>query len=169
MDLIMIAAVADNLAIGYKGELIYRIPEDLKRFKELTLGHPVLMGRRTWNSLPPGKLPGRRKIVLASDILDQFPETDVYYSIEGVLEGIKNEEKVFVIGGGVIYHRFLPYANILELTEIHDSPQKFDTIFPDYRGLGFKEVWREDHTGNPNYSFVRYEREMPILQRAHNR
>lgn len=169
MELIIIAAVAKNNAIGYKGKLIYKIPEDLKRFKELTWGYPVIMGKSTFKTLPIHPLPGRRNLVLASDPIEDWEnlkDCEIYFTKEGILNAVKNSPKAFIIGGGITYNSFLEYTNTLELTEIDASPENFDTIFPEFSREEFKEVWRERHIQEEtglNYSFVRYERNLPIL------
>lgn len=169
MELIIIAAVAKNNAIGYKNKLLYNIPEDLKRFKSLTMGYPVIMGKNTYKSLPKQPLPGRRNLVLASDIMvdwDNLSGCEVYFSKEGILNAVKNSEKAFIIGGGVTYANFLENADTLELTEIDDTPQSYDAVFPNFPKDIFIEAWREHHVQEETglkYSFVRYERKMPIL------
>lgn len=169
MELIIIAAVAKNNAIGYKGELLYKIPEDLRRFKKLTWGYPVIMGKNTFKSLPTRPLPNRRNLVLASDPIEDWEnlkDCEIYFTKEGILNAVKNSPRAFIIGGGITYSSFLEYADTLELTEIDDSPEKFDTIFPEFSREVFREVRREHHVQEEtglNYSFVRYERNLPIL------
>jgi dihydrofolate reductase len=169
MELIIIAAVAKNNAIGYKGKLLYEIPEDLKRFKELTWGYPIIMGKSTYKSLPKQPLPGRRNLVLASDPIEDWEnlkDCEIYFSKEGILNAVKNSPKAFIIGGGITYSSFLDRADTLELTEIDAYPDNFDTIFPEFSSEDFREVRREQHIQEETglrYSFVRYERNLPIL------
>ncbi len=154
----IIAAVAKNRAIGYKNKLIYWLPNDLKRFKALTTGHTIIMGRNTFLSLPKGALPNRRNIVLSRST-KVFPGCDVYPSVEEALEHCAADEDIYIIGGASVYRQALPIADRLCLTEIDDIPAEADTFFPPY-----KEEWqasfREDHPVDEKhayrYAFVDY-------------
>lgn len=160
--IVVIAAVATkNRVIGDGLDLPWRIPEDLRRFKRLTLGHPMIMGRITFDSLVEqfgGPLKGRRLIVLSSrGPIEAFPEIEVYPSIPQALNAVKDDELVFIGGGGGVYEEFIPYADAMELTEV-DGDYSGDTFFPPYEhliGTEFKEVERDDRDG---FSFVTYER-----------
>ena len=126
----IIVAIAQDRAIGYKGDLIYHLSADLKRFKALTTGHTVLMGRKTFESLPKGALPNRRNIVLTRQQGVSFPGTEVYPSITEALEHCAPDEKVFIIGGAQIYAQALELADELEITLVHDTPAEADTLLP---------------------------------------
>lgn len=130
MKLSIIAAVAKNRAIGKGGDLIWHLSNDLKHFKEVTTGGCVLMGYNTYASLPGKKaLPKRRNIII-SDRLKSAPEGfEVVSSIQKSLELLKNEQEVFIMGGGMIYEQFLPLADKLYLTRI-DKAFEADTFFP---------------------------------------
>ena len=153
----IIAAVARNRAIGYENKLIYWLPNDLKRFKALTTGHTIIMGRNTFLSLPKGALPNRRNIVLTRS-QKTFPGCDVFASLEDALAHCDKDEDVYIIGGASVYRQALPLADRLCLTEIDDTPEKADTFFPPYDD--WKEVSREDHEKDERheyaYSFVDY-------------
>lgn len=153
----IIAAVARNRAIGYENKLIYWLPNDLKRFKALTTGHTIIMGRNTFLSLPKGALPNRRNIVLTRS-QKAFPGCDVFASLEDALAHCDKDEDVYIIGGASVYRQALPLADRLCLTEIDDTPEKADTFFPPYDD--WKEVRREDHEKDERheyeYSFVDY-------------
>ncbi|MCQ2072220.1 MAG: dihydrofolate reductase [Bacteroidaceae bacterium] len=159
----IIVAVAENGAIGFEGDLIYHLSADLKRFKALTTGHTVLMGRKTFESLPKGALPNRRNIVLTRQSDVTFPGTEVYASIPEALQHCTPDEKIYVIGGAQIYSQALEYADELELTLVHDTPAHADTFFPEFQS---DDSWvlasREDHgpdEKNPHaYSFLTYRR-----------
>ena len=159
----IIVAIAQNGAIGYKGDLIYHLSADLRRFKELTTGHTVIMGRKTFQSLPKGALPNRRNIVLTRQQDASFPGTEVYSSIDEALSHCLQEEKVYIMGGAQVYSQALSMADELEITLVHDSPAQADTFFPEF---GSDESWhlinREDHDPdekNPYpYSFLTYRR-----------
>ena len=153
----VIAAVAKNRAIGFENKLIYWLPNDLKRFKALTTGHTIIMGRNTFLSLPKGALPNRRNIVLSRSIKD-FPGCDVYSSLEEALKHCTPDEDIYIIGGASVYRQALKIADRLCLTEINDTPEKADTFFPPYDD--WKEESREDHEKDERheyeYSFVDY-------------
>jgi len=153
VKIFLIAALDRNRVIGRGGKLPWHISEDLKRFKRLTKGHVVLMGRRTYESL--GKLlPDRRNVVLASQPIEGV---ESYRSLPEALRALKDEETVFIIGGGEVFRQALPIADGLHLT-IVDGEHEGDTFFPEYEhliGTTFAITWNEDHEG---YSFVDYTR-----------
>ena len=156
--LTIIAAVAKNRAIGYKNKLIYWLPNDLKRFKSLTTGHTIIMGRNTFLSLPKGALPNRRNIVLSRS-QKTFEGCDVYPSLEEALAHCTPDEDLYIIGGASVYRQALPLADRLCLTEIDDTPSEADTFFPPYQD-DWEEESREDHPIDDRhdfrYSFVDY-------------
>jgi dihydrofolate reductase len=153
----LVAAVASNGIIGAKGELPWRLPEDLKHFKRLTLGHPVIMGRRTWESLK-GPLPGRENIVVTRNRGYQAPGAAVASSLEGALALCAGEPVVFVIGGSTLFEESLPIAAGLVITEIHKDFEG-DTWFPRYDRSRWKESQREQHVtaDGTKFDFVLYE------------
>lgn len=160
MNVSIIAAVSKNKAIGYKNRLLYWLPNDLKRFKTLTTGHTIIMGRRTYESLPKGALPNRRNIVL-SKTQKTFPHCDCFESLEEALKQCREDEEVFVIGGASVYKQAMKFANKLYLTEIDDTPENADAFFPDYQGwkVESKEVHEKDEKHAYNYAFVDYVKE----------
>lgn len=129
-EVIVIAAVCRNGAIGRGGDLLYHLPADLRRFKSLTMGCPIIMGRKTFESFPKGPLPGRRNIVISRNPLYRPEGAEVFASPEAALAACDDAAKVFIIGGGEIYRQFLPLANRLEITEIDAEPVDADTFFP---------------------------------------
>ena len=153
MKLLIIAALSRNRVIGNDGKLPWHISEDLRRFKRLTTGRAVLMGRRTFESL--GKpLANRRNVVLTSRTL---PGVETYATIPAALEALSKEEKVFVIGGGEIFSQFLERADEWHLTLI-DRNVKGDTFFPPYEhliGNTFLLVNKEEHEGFTFLGYVR--------------
>ncbi len=159
----IIVAIAQNGAIGYKGDLIYHLSADLRRFKELTTGNTVIMGRKTFESLPKGALPNRRNIVLTRQQGVSYPGTEVYSSLDEALSKCARDEKVYIMGGAQVYAQALPMADELEITLVNDTPALADTFFPEF---GSDESWylinREDHgpdEKNPYpYSFLTYRR-----------
>ena len=153
----IIAAVAKNGAIGYKNKLIYWLPNDLKRFKTLTTGHTIIMGRNTFLSLPKGALPNRRNIVLSRS-QKEFPGCETFASLEEALQHCAPDEDIYIIGGASVYRQALKIADRLCLTEIDDTPVEADTFFPPYDD--WQEESREDHPTDDRhdfpYSFVDY-------------
>ena len=156
----MIAAVDRNWGLGREGELLFSIPEDLARFKALTLGGTVIMGRRTLESLPGGKpLPGRVNVVL-SRRADYAPQGMTVCKDLPELERLLPElpEPVSVIGGGEIYDLLLDRCDVLHLTKIH-AAREADAFFPDVDRLPqWKLAAREEHLGCPAFTFCTYER-----------
>lgn len=130
MSVSMIAAVGKNLELGKNNDLIWHFKEDMKFFKDTTMGHTVVMGRKTFESLPKA-LPGRKNIVISSNAEYQAQGATVVTSVEEALQIADNEE-IFVIGGGKIYAEFLPYADKLYLTEIDAECEDADTYFPQF-------------------------------------
>ncbi len=159
MTINIIAAVARNRAIGHENKLIYWLPNDLKRFKALTTGHTIIMGRRTFLSLPKGALPNRRNIVL-SRTATTFPGCETFPSLDEALAACRDDEDVYIIGGASVYAEAIGRADRLCLTEIDDTPAAADTFFPPYDG--WRETQREDHETDERhafrYAFVDYER-----------
>ena len=160
----IIVAIAQNGAIGYKGDLIYHLSADLRRFKELTTGNTIIMGRKTYESLPKGALPNRRNIVLTRQPGATFPGTEVFSSLDEALSHCSRDEKVYIIGGAQVYTQALGMADELEVTFVYDTPAQADTFFPEF---GSDTSWhlenKEDHDPdekNPfRYSFLTFRRE----------
>ncbi len=154
----LVAAVASNRIIGSNGRLPWSLPEDLKHFKRLTLGHPVIMGRRTWESLK-GPLPGRDNIVVSATPGYDAAGAAVANSLEGALALCAGEPVAFVIGGSRLFAESLPIADGLVMTEI-DRPYEGDTWFPQYDRSRWKESQRERHAAadGTKFDFVLYEK-----------
>ncbi len=161
MKISIIVAIAENHAIGFENKLLYWLPNDLKRFKALTTGHTIIMGRKTFESLPKGALPNRRNIVLTRQDID-FPGAERYPSLEAALEQCRHEEEVFIIGGASVYQEALPLADKLCITHIDDTPSEADAFFPEISPSVWKETSREVHHLDEKhlypYQFVDYER-----------
>ena len=154
----LVAAVARDSGIGHRGELLTRIPEDLRRLKRLTLGSPVVMGRKTWESI--GRpLPGRLNIVVTRDAAWRAEGATPVTSLEAALSAASGAERVFVLGGAEIYALALPLADELELTEI-DAEFPADTFFPAWNRADFRQTSREAHATPEGlrYAFVTYRR-----------
>ncbi len=157
----IIAAINKNRGLGFENKLLYWLPNDLKRFKALTTGHTIIMGRKTFESLPKGALPNRRNIVLSKGAHD-FPGTECFHSLEEALAHCAEEEDVYIIGGASLYAEALSIADRLCLTEIEDADKEADVFFPEVDKKIWKEVNRETHPIDEKhayaYSFVDYER-----------
>ncbi|AMB45782.1 dihydrofolate reductase [Methylobacterium sp. AMS5] len=138
----LIAAVARNGVIGRDNDLVWRISSDLKRFKALTMGKPILMGRKTWDSI--GRpLPGRRSLVLTRDRALNLPEVTVVHDWDEALAAAGRDE-LMVVGGAEIYRLALPHADRLHLTEVDAAPEG-DAYFPPFDRAAFRETLREAH------------------------
>lgn len=157
-ELILIAALAKNRVIGRDNTLPWRLPEDLKHFKATTLGHPMLMGRKTWESLP-GLLPGRRHIVVTRQADYVAPGAEVVHSLEAGLALLVECPQVFVVGGGELYRLAMPLAQRMILTEVDLQPEG-DTTFPEILASDWQETARELQTSAQglNYALVTLER-----------
>jgi dihydrofolate reductase len=157
--LALIAAIAKNNAIGFENRLIYWLPNDLKRFKELTTGHTIIMGSNTFRSLPKGALPNRRNIVLSRKE-SEFHGCETFSSLEEALANCNDSELVYIIGGEMLYKTALPHADILCLTEIDDTPENADAFFPEFARNEWEVIEQEEHTVDEkhayNYRFVTY-------------
>lgn len=144
-EVIAIAAVSrTKRALGYNNELLWHLPGDLPRFKRLTSGHPVIMGSKTYDSLPQKPLPGRTNIVLTHDTRRNSTDAQIVHSPEEALaaaQAAPGGDKIFIIGGGQVYEALLPYTDTLNLTIVDDEPAA-DVFFPDYRE--FSEVVSEE-------------------------
>ncbi len=159
MSLAIIAAVAANGVIGHRGGLPWTLPEDLKHFKALTMGHTLVMGRATYDSI--GRpLPGRRTIVITRQTAWSVPGVDVAHSVDEALL-MAGRGDVFVAGGGHVYRQCLDRADRLHLTLVGVSVDG-DTWFPDFDRTAFCEVAREEHSEGPlPFAFVTYDRRPP--------
>lgn len=156
----IIVAVSEDLGIGIGNELLWHIPEDLKRFKKLTLGKTVIMGKKTWASLPKKPLPGRKNIVLTDKPGECFDCSITAYSIPDALDKCRDEEEIFIIGGGSIYRQFMPLAGRLYITHVHKKAPA-DVFFPEIDEKLWQVIEKEDHQTNGDripYSYVVYER-----------
>lgn len=149
-QLAMIAAVGPNLELGRGGDLVWHISADLKNFKRLTLGHPVIMGRKTWESLPKRPLPGRLNVVLSRS-MKEAEGAVVASSFEEAMKACEGEEMPFVIGGADVYAAMLPMATRLYITNVDaEAPGGVDAWFPEYRDewvLEDASEWMEDGKG----------------------
>ncbi|NPA38063.1 MAG: dihydrofolate reductase [Chlorobi bacterium] len=154
----IIVAVDKNNGIGRNGDQLAYISGDLKRFKALTTGHTIVMGRKTFEALPKGALPNRRNVVITRK-KDFHPEgCDVYHSVEDVLKTLGNDDEVFIIGGGEIYKAFLPYTQKIYLTVIEHEFEGVDTFFPEINDSEWETAEHDgtfvDEKSGLNYRYI---------------
>ena len=161
MNINIIVAIAENRAIGFENKLLYWLPNDLKRFKSLTTGRTIIMGRKTFESLPKGALPNRRNIVLSRQDI-KFPGAESFSSLEAALAQCQADEEVFIIGGASVYQEALPLADKLCITLIDDTPEQADAFFPEIDPTVWQVVSSETHAKDEkhhqSYRFVDYQR-----------
>lgn len=157
----IIAAISEDCGIGKNNDLLWNIPEDLKRFKRLTLGKTVIMGRKTWESLPRKPLPGRKNIVITDVQGETILNAVTAYSIEDALSKCEDDKDIFIIGGGSIYRQFMPLAGRLYITHVHKSVPA-DIYFPEIDKNTWKIVEKDDSKSNKNgaipYTYIIYEK-----------
>lgn len=139
MTLSIVVAIASNGAIGKSNDLLWHLPGDLKRFKEITSGHTVIMGRNTFYSLPKGPLPNRRNIIVSST-MQPVEGVEVFSTIEAALQAVENDGEVFVIGGAQLYKSLLPYCHKLYLTRVEKAYHDADTFFPDFDLTEWRQI-----------------------------
>jgi dihydrofolate reductase len=157
----IIVAISEDNGIGRDNDLLYNIPADLKRFKNLTMGNCIIMGKRTWESLPRHPLPGRDNIVI-TDIPGEVIEGSITaYSIDDALAKCPEGKEIFIIGGGSVYRQFMPIADRLYITHVHQKVPA-DTWFPEITSDMWRIIEKEEHpadtSGIPAYTYVVYRR-----------
>ena len=157
MTLSIIVAVASDGAIGRANDLLWHLPADLKRFKELTTGHTILMGRKTFESLPRGPLPNRRNIIISRSL-----PAEVYPTIQQAMEACASDEEVFIIGGGEIYRQLLPNTERIYLTRVQASFPDAEVFFPELDPTEWIEEAREVY---PRDERNEYDTELLLLRR----
>ena len=159
-NLSIIVAIDARKAIGYQNKLLFHLPDDLKRFKAITTGHTLIMGRKTLLSLPKWPLPHRRHVILSRHKDVDFPGCEVAHSIEEALLKVKKEQEVFLIGGSSIYNEFYPMVSRIYLTQVLASFPA-DSYFDRFHEADWKERERQEHYDPKNqfhYSFQTLER-----------
>jgi len=158
----IIVAIAENYAIGQQGDLLCHLPDDLKHFKQITSGCTVIMGKRTFFSLPRHPLPNRRNIVITDIAGEQFEGAEAAYSIDEAIRMADPDKENFIIGGGMVYRQFMPLADKLYITHIHHSWPDADTFFPEISPDTWKQTSAERHEADEHnpyaYTFAEYVR-----------
>lgn len=151
----IIAAIGKNRELGKDGDLVFHIKEDMKYFRDTTKGHKIVMGRKTWESLP-GKLPDRENIVISRHPVDDADVTITDLD-EFIAQNENTDEEIFVIGGGMVYATFLDHAKNLYLTEINAPAPTADTFFPDFDKSKFKKtIIKKGSEDDLTYAFAKY-------------
>lgn len=162
----MIAAIGKNNALGKDNDLLWHLPDDFRRFKQLTTGHKIIMGRKTFESFPK-PLPNRTHIIITRDPLynPNLPSCIVVHSIEEALKLVQDDDISYIIGGGEIYDLWMPYADILEITRIHESFEA-DTFFPEIDEKIWKRTEEEYHPSDErhkyDFTYLTYQRNSPL-------
>jgi dihydrofolate reductase len=155
----IIVAVDRNNGIGYRNNLLAHLPGDLQRFKKITMGHCLIMGKKTWESLPRKPLPGRKNIVLTDNELDCFDCAETARSIDEALGMCDPGKEIFIIGGGSVYRQFMPLADRLLITHIHEE-FKADTFFPEISPDEWYISEQQDHIaeeqGKQSFTYTTY-------------
>lgn len=152
----IIAAVGKNNELGKKGDLIFHIKEDMQFFKETTTGHTVVMGFKTWESLPK-KLPNRKNIVVSFEEIEG-PDECITDLVQFIKDNENTDEEIFVIGGGSIYAQFIDHAKRIYLTEINGEDSEADVFFPTFDKSKYKRtVLQKGNSGKLSYEMCRYE------------
>ncbi len=158
----IIVALDENNAIGKGGNLLCHLPNDLKYFKQTTQGHTVIMGRKTYESLPNGALPNRRNFVLSRNQDSSIVDSEVFGSLEEALAACSGENEIFIIGGGTVYEQALPKAGRLYITRIHHVFSNADTFFPEINSEKWEKVSEKynpaDDKNKYANSFIVYKR-----------
>ena len=161
-NLSIIVAIAQNGAIGKDNDLLWHLSSDLKRFKKLTTGHPVVMGRRTWDSLPKKPLPGRQNIVMTNKPDFEAEGATVIHSVNDLFKVLKgNDDEVFIMGGAAIYQALLPFTNKLYITRVYrdfDADVYFPTIdMSEFTLVNLSEPMFDEESGL-DYAYEEYDR-----------
>lgn len=158
-EIVVIAAVAQNRVIGKDNQLIWNLPEDMAHFKALTQGHTVLMGRKTWESLPPRfrPLPGRRNIVISRQDSYAAPGAELAASLEAGIARAAGDSTLFIIGGAEIYRQAMAFADRLEITEVEQSPEG-DSWFPEIDPAQWQLSDKKNPSSGTGFCFATYRR-----------
>lgn len=158
----LICALAENGAIGFQNRLLFPLRADLQRFKQLTTGHTIIMGRNTFESLPKGALPNRRNIVISNSVSQPWPNTEVFPTLQAALKTCATDNETFIIGGAQVYAESLPFADRLCLTHIHATPKEADAFFPTINNeewqCDFEEYHPADEIHPQAFTFADYHR-----------
>ncbi|WP_019555775.1 type 3 dihydrofolate reductase [Thiomicrorhabdus arctica] len=153
MRIAMIAAMTNNRVIGFENDMPWHLPDDLKFFKANTLGKPVIMGRKTFESIGSRPLPNRPNLVISRNAELSIPDVQVFKSVESALKTLQDVDEVIIMGGGQLYQQMLPQADKLYLTLI-DADLEGDTLFPDWTAFQWNEIERLSHSVDERHAYA---------------
>jgi dihydrofolate reductase len=157
-NLSIIVAMTANGAIGRNGDLLFHISADLRNFKAVTMGHPIIMGRKTFESFPKGALPGRRNMVITRNSAYSAPDIETFPSLHDAISAVADDVEAMVIGGGEIYSQAIALADTLHITEINAIVEDADTFFPAINPNEWTTTetgeWQEDPKTGTKYRFI---------------
>jgi dihydrofolate reductase len=142
----IIAATGENGELGANNDLLWRLPNDMKRFKELTTGHTVIMGRKTYQSLPKGALPNRRNVVITKNPELKLDNCIIFNDLNEALSHFRDEDEIFIIGGASIYEQAMKFAEKLYITKVHETFENAETFFPEITENKWIKTESESHS-----------------------
>ena len=149
----IIVAIGENGEIGAKNDLLWRLPNDMKRFKELTTGHTIIMGRKTFESLPKGALPNRTNVVVTRNNEASFENCEVFNDLKTAIDNHKNEDEIFIIGGAEIYKQAMIFAGKLYVTNVHNSFENADVFFSKINNNEWVTTESKDYQSDEKHLF----------------
>ena len=149
----IIAAVANNNVLGGNNDLLWHLPNDLKRFRRLTIGHTVIMGRKTFESLPDGSLPNRTNVVITRNKKASFDGCETFDSLTGAIRHHQQEDELFIIGGAQIYKHALALSGKLYITSVHHTFVKADVFFPEISDIHWDMIESSDYPKDENHRY----------------
>lgn len=150
-----VVAMDDHQVIGRNNDLPWRLPDDMKWFRDKTMGKPCIMGRKTYDSLPPRfrPLPGRLNIVITSNPAYEAPGAVVVHSVEDALAAAGEVDEIIIVGGAVLFRRLMPVVNRLYLTRVHGAAEG-DVVFPAYESSDWREIYNEYHPADERHAYA---------------
>jgi dihydrofolate reductase len=149
----IIAATGENGELGANNDLLWRLPNDMKRFKELTTGHTVVMGRKTYQSLPKGALPNRKNVVITKNLSLKLDNCIIFNDLKDALNHFRDEDEIFIIGGASIYEQAIKFAEKLYLTRVRETFENAETFFPEMNENEWVRVWHEDCSKDGSHKY----------------
>jgi dihydrofolate reductase len=150
----IIVATGENGEIGANNDLLWRLPNDLKRFKKLTVGHTVIMGRKTFESLPNGALPDRRNVVITGNPDLKLDGCLIFHDLESAVRHFRNEDEIFIIGGASIYRQSIRFAEKLYITKVHETFENAEIFFPEINDNEWIKVESEDRPQDERHAYL---------------
>jgi dihydrofolate reductase len=149
----IIAAIGENSELGANNDLLWRLPNDMKRFKELTGGHTVVMGRKTYQSLPKGALPNRKNVVITENLNLKLDDCIIFNNLKDALNHFRDKDEIFIIGGASIYEQAIEFAEKLYLTRLHETFENAETFFPEINENEWIKIEHEDYSKDERHKY----------------